>query len=125
MLRECRRVLRPYGRMAFHVILVASSLSERDNARAVAAGPPHVTASASYPDLLTHAGFGEIEEFDLTDQYRITAAAWFHESARAAKQLEEIYGIEEFQQSQEERREALAAIEGGLLKRSLFAAQAS
>jgi len=111
--------------MAFHVIFVASGLSERDNARAVAAGPSHVTASTSYPDLLAHAGFGEIDEFDLTDQYRLTAAAWLYESARAAKQLEEIYGIDDFRREQQEREEALAAIERGLLKRSLFTAQVS
>lgn len=111
--------------MAFHVIFVASGLSERDRDRAVAAGPAYVLASGSYPDLLAFAGFGEIDELDLTDQYLTTAAAWLHESTGAAKQFEEIFGIEEFRQGQQEREEALAAIEGGLLKRSLFAAQAS
>ncbi len=106
--------------MAFHVIFVAPGLGDQDIARAVAAGPPQVSASASYPDLLALAGFGEIDEVDLTDQYRVTAAAWLHESAVAAKQLEEIFGIEEFRRGQQEREETLAAIEGGLLKRSLF-----
>ncbi len=111
--------------MAFHVIFFAAGLSEGDRARAIAAGPPHVSASASYPDLLAVAGFGEIDEVDLTDQYRVAAAAWLHESAGAASQLEELFGIEEFQRKQQERQETVAAIEGGLLSRSLFAAQAS
>ena len=111
--------------MAFHIIFVASGLSERDRERAVAAGPPDVSASGSYRDLLAVAGFDAIDEIDLTGQYRRTAAAWFHESTRAAKQLEEIFGIEEFRRGQQEREDALAAIEGGLLRRSLFVAQAS
>jgi len=111
--------------MAFHVLFVASDLSDRDRVGAVAAGPSYVSASASYPDLLASAGFGDIDELDLTDQYRLTAAAFLHESARAAKQLEEIFGIEEFRLAQQEREDTLAAIEGGLLRRSLFVAQAS
>ncbi len=109
--------------MAFHVILVAPGLSERDGARAIAAGPLYVSASASYPDLLALAGFSEIEEVDLTDQYRATAAAWLHESARAAEQLEEVFGSEEYRRAQQERAETLVAVESGLLRRSLFAAQ--
>ena len=100
-------------------------LGRVDEGGAIAAGPLHVAASASYPDLLALAGFGEIDEVDLTDQYRVTAAAWLHESARATEQLEEIVGIEEFRRGQQEREEAMAAIESGFLRRSLFAAQAS
>ncbi len=109
--------------MAFHVILVAPGLSERDGARAIAAGPLYVSASASYPDLLALAGFSEIEEVDLTDEYRATAAAWLHESARAAEQLEAVFGSEEYRRAQQERAETLVAVESGLLRRSLFAAQ--
>ena len=111
--------------MAFHVIFVAAGLSKQDRVRAIAAGPPHVAALESYPDLLASAGFGDIEEVELTDQYRQTAKAWLQESARAARQLEEILGIEEFRRGQQEREETIAAIEGGFLRRSLFAAQAS
>lgn len=110
--------------MAFHVISVARGLSEGDKTRAVVAGPPYVSASRTYPDLLALAGFGEIDELDLTDQYQQTAAAWLHESTRAAKHLEEIYGIDEYRESQQERERTLAAIEAGVLKRSLFVAQA-
>ncbi len=124
MLRACRRVLRPDGRMAFHVIFVASGLSEGDTARAGGAGPPYVSAAGSYADLLASAGFGEIDELDVTDEYWVTAEAWLRESAGAATQLEEIFGAKEFRQRQQEREETLAAIEGGLLRRSLFAAQA-
>ena len=111
--------------MAFDVIFVAPGLSDRDRARANAAGPPHVAASASYPDLLALAGFGKIDEVDLTDQYRVTAAAWLHESARATEQLERVFGTEEFRRGQQERQETLTAIESGLLRRSLFTAQAN
>ncbi len=124
MLRASRRVLRPGGRTAFHVIFVAAGLSEGDRVRAVAAGPPHVSAPGSYPDLVADAGFGRVDEVDLTDQYRQAAVAWLRESARAAKQLGELFGIEEFQRRQQEREETVAAIEDGLLRRSLLTAQA-
>ncbi len=125
MLRACSRVLRPGGRIAFHVIFVAAGLSKQNRVRAVAAGPPYVAALESYPNLLASAGFGDIEEVDLTDQYRLTAEAWLQESARAAQQLEEIFGIEEFRRGQQEREETMAAIEGGFLRRALLAARAS
>ncbi len=111
--------------MAFHVIFVASGLSEEDTARADRAGPPYVAAAGSYADLFASAGFGEIDELDLTDEYRVTAEAWLRGSTRAARQLEEIFGVEEFRQRQQEREATLAAIEGGLLRRSLFVAQAN
>lgn len=111
--------------MAFHVIFVAPGLSEQDREWAVVAGPPHVSTSESYTDLLASAGFDQIEEVDLTDQYQRTAAAWLNESTLAAPHLEESLGVEEFRRGQQGRQEAQAAIEAGLLRRSLFAAQAS
>ena len=111
--------------MAFHVILIPPGLSERNQAQAAAAGPAYVSASASYPDLLALAGFGEIDEVDLTDQFRVTATAWLHESARAAEQLEEVFGSEDYRKGQQERAEIVSAVEGGLLRRSLFAAESS
>lgn len=109
--------------MAFHVIHIAPDLSDLDRARATTAGPPWVATSAEYPRLLDLAGFGENAEVDLTDQYRATAAAWLDESARAAGQLEEIFGVDEHRRMQQERQETLTAIESGVLKRSLFVAQ--
>lgn len=111
--------------MAFHVIFVAPGLSEQDRERAVVAGPAHAAAAENYPDLLTSAGFDQIEEVDVTNQYRRTAAAWLNESTRATPYLEQSLGIEEFRRGQQERQKAQAAIEGGLLRRSLFAARAS
>ena len=108
--------------MGFHVIHIAPGLSDRDSVRAVAAGPAYVAASASYPDLLALAGFTELEEVDVTDQWRVTAAAWLDESAHAAEELKEIFGIEEYRQAQQEREETLAAIDSGLLRRSLLVA---
>ena len=111
--------------MASRSAKAAGPLVPATGASTIAAGPPYVSAAASYPDLLASAGFGEIAEVDLTDQFRVTAAAWLHESARAADQLEQIFGAEEFRQGQREREETLAAIEGGLLRRSLFVARPS
>ncbi|MDH3294162.1 MAG: hypothetical protein OER95_07560 [Acidimicrobiia bacterium] len=110
--------------MAFHVIFVTPGLNDQDEAEAVAAGPPYVSAQTSYPDLLDLAGFDEIDEEDVTDQYRATAAAWLVESARAREELVKIVGMEEFRRGQNEREESVAAIEAGLLRRALFAARA-
>ncbi len=90
----------------------------------MAAGPPFVSAQAGYSDLLAAAGFEEIEEIDVTGEYRETAAAWLRECTGAARDLTAIFGEENFLQGQRERRESLAAIEDGLLRRSLFTARA-
>jgi hypothetical protein len=124
VLRACRRVLRRNGKTAFHVISVPPGLSRGEQIRAVEIGPVHARVDGSYADLLIAAGFGGVEEFDITDQFRETIATWHFASAAAADELEQVYGVEEFRQSQLHHLRRLEAIDDGMLIRSLFVATA-
>lgn len=92
--------------------------------RAVEIGPVYGRVDGRYPDLLTAAGFRDVEEFDITDQFRETIVAWHSASAAAAGELEQVYGVEDFRQSQLHHLERLEAIDNGMLKRSLLVATA-
>jgi len=109
--------------MVFHVIAVAEGLTETDRSNAVEAGPAFVTAEAEYSNLLSAAGFDRIQIRDDSVSYRKTAAAWLHEWARDAEDLEPLFGAEEFSDRHARRRDALNAIDRGLLRRYLIAAQ--
>ena len=74
--------------------------------------------------LLSAAGFADIEEFDVTDAYRRTQQMWFDEWATRADELERLLTAEVVAERQDERRRTLAAIDAGLLTRSLFTAVA-
>jgi MPBQ/MSBQ methyltransferase len=68
------QALRRGGLTAFTVIFPPSGLSAAESRRAIEAGPPNCGLRTSYPSLLRSAGFGEIEERDLTADYLATAS---------------------------------------------------
>ena len=72
MLRECRRVLRPDGVLAFHAIEAAAGLDLSTRRKAHRAGPPAVAVRTSYQSLLHTAGFRDVEVTDLTAEYLAT-----------------------------------------------------
>ncbi len=74
-------------------------------------------------DLLRSAGFTEIAETDVTDEFLRIARALLEARDRLATELRESEGESEFTKEQAERRARVAAIEGGLLRRSLFVAE--
>ena len=76
VLRACRRVLQPGGRLAFLTIQPAAGLSPRQRRRANEIGPPHVAVRTSYQSLLRSAGFVDVEAADVTSAYRATQVAW-------------------------------------------------
>ncbi|HEU4759487.1 MAG TPA: hypothetical protein VFT91_05835 [Dehalococcoidia bacterium] len=124
MLRACWRVLRPGGRMAFYTIFIAEGLSERDYRRAARARGPGITSwRRQQSDLLRSAGFVEIEELDLTDEFLRVARAWLAARSRRAAELRQAEGAEEFEQRLRESRAGVRAIEAGLIRRALFVAR--
>ena len=109
--------------MAFHVIFPTAGLGRKASARAVAAGPQWVATPAAYPTLLAEAGFASTQETDVTAEFRETAAAWLKETLASADGLAKLLGFEEYRRSVAERRDMLAAIDDGLLRRALFTAE--
>lgn len=122
MLRACRNLLRAGGRMAFTTILVAPGLDATQHRRAVRAGPWQVLARRSYPELLEQAGFTDVIDVDVSEDYGRIQAAWLDATETRADEVRQLTSDVEFREAQSDRRRARAAIEEGLLRRSLITA---
>lgn len=122
MLRANRRVLRPGGRLAFSTIHAAPGLDPRARRRAHAAGPPGVALRTSHRSLLASAGFVDVDEIDQTEDYHETQQAWLAGWERHQDEVRGIFGSEVFSDKTNDRRVTVAAIEGGLLRRSMYVA---
>jgi cyclopropane fatty-acyl-phospholipid synthase-like methyltransferase len=122
-LRATRSALRPGGRTAFTAIFPAAGLTAAESRRAIEAGPPNCGLRTSYPGLLRSAGFVDVEERDLTADYHATATRKLEVAEHFAEGMIEMLGRQDYDEMQAERRSAVAAIEGGLLRRSLFIAR--
>ena len=124
MLRACKRLLRPAGRVAFYTIFVPSGLSQAEYRRAARAGPSAVTSRGrQQADLLRSAGFAGVREIDVTEAFLRATRAWYEARARYAGQLSEAEGEASFHERQRDYRLQAQAIEAGLLRRSLFVAE--
>jgi cyclopropane fatty-acyl-phospholipid synthase-like methyltransferase len=124
VLRACEQLLRSGGRLAFTTIHVTTGLDPGRHRGAVRAGPPHVATRRPYPELVEQAGFVDVSVVDVTDDYARTQRAWFDEYEAHAEQLRRLVSEEEFASGQVERRRTRAAIEDGVLCRSLLTATA-
>jgi cyclopropane fatty-acyl-phospholipid synthase-like methyltransferase len=122
VLRACRRLLRAGGRMAFTTIYVPEGLDARQHRRGVRAGPWHVSTRRPYPELVAQAGFTDVIEIDVTDDYARTQQAWFDISEAHADDLRRVMSNADFAFAQRNRRIASDAIAAGLLRRGLFVA---
>lgn len=69
VLAECRRVIRPGGRMAFSVIYIVPGLSPVDHAAAIATAPAFAKSDKSYPALIVETGWTIRERHDLTSAF--------------------------------------------------------
>ena len=108
--------------MAFTTILVAPGLDATQHRRAVRAGPWQVFARRPYPALVDQAGFTDIVEVDVSEDYGRIQAAWLDANEARAEAVRRLISATEFQTAQADRRRARAAIEEGLLRRSLITA---
>jgi cyclopropane fatty-acyl-phospholipid synthase-like methyltransferase len=122
MLRACHSLLRPGGRTAFTTILVAPGLDAAQHRRAVRAGPWQVLARRPYLELVAQAGFTNIVEVDVSEDYGRIQAAWLDATEARADEIRQLTSDLEFREAQADRRRARAAIEEGLLRRSLITA---
>jgi hypothetical protein len=69
--------------MAFFVIGVSAGLAPGDHRRAVRAGPPAVSDIEQIAERTRQAGFAEVTETDVTEEYLATSNSW----ARALEAL--------------------------------------
>lgn len=122
VLRACRQLLRPGGRLVFTTIHVTPGLDDRQRRQANRAGPVQVAARQEYVDLVGRAGFTDIVEVDLTEEYATTQRAWYEATEHRAEEIRQFVSDLDFAEAQADRRATLAAIAAGLLRRSLFTA---
>lgn len=108
--------------MAFLTIQLPNGLSRSDRARARNAGPRAVDSRGSHPSMLRRAGFDLVIERDVTVPFLDTAKAWLRESEALTNELAALEPEGGFDERQEDRRRMIAAIEEGLLVRTLFVA---
>jgi ubiquinone/menaquinone biosynthesis C-methylase UbiE len=124
VLRECLRLLRPGGKMAFYTIFIPLGLAPARYRRAARAGPRAVTSwGRSQTELLRAAGFALVREEDVTPQFLATTRAWHDGRARFLVELSEAEGADTVTERQCDCQIQERAIEEGLLRRGLFVAE--
>lgn len=123
MLRALKHQLRPGGQTAFLTIHVAPGLSAAARRRAAREGPRAVAARRDHLNMLRNAGYVDAIEIDATATFLHTARAWLQESERLGDELAPLEPHGAFAERQAERRRMIAAMEDGLLLRSLYSAR--
>ena len=122
MLRACRDVLSPGGRLAFYTIYIPTGLPPAVYQRAKEAGPRAAGTPEDHQVMLASSGFTDIRETDVTAQYLATLRALLASRQRHARALRREAGAEEYERRVTENRNAAAAAEAGILHRSLIVA---
>jgi len=120
VLRACRRLLRPGGRIAYFTIFTTPGLSKRDHRRAVRLGPRAVASRREQAELLQAAGLVEVLETDVTADFLETARRWVGYASKFEGELRSTLGDTLFDEQQTARRAMITAVEQGLLSRALF-----
>jgi hypothetical protein len=120
VLRACRDLLRPGGRIAFTTIYIAPGVSARDYRRASRARGPGAAEKRAMMELFEAAGFSDVRERDVTAAFARTTRAYVETSERYAGELRSAWGVDKFAEYQRDRRATLALIREGILRRGLF-----
>ena len=120
MLRGCKRVLKPGGRLAFFVVAT-------DDSAPVAPTDSYdgfVTEASGYRPIVEEAGFRSIESSDVTDAFLSMSLRWLAVAADLEDDLRSALGHDVFDDKLQSREETRDAIESGELRRLLFTATA-
>jgi ubiquinone/menaquinone biosynthesis C-methylase UbiE len=120
VLAECRRVVRPGGRMAFSVIYIPTGLSQRDHAQAAATAPEFVESEADYPTLLAQTGWRILEHHDLTEVFERSCRHRLQIEAQRHEELVPLIGATEFAARRARLEGRLSVLAQRHLRRDLF-----
>ena len=122
VLEDCRRAIRPGGRMVFSVISIAPGLSDVGFRSALENGPPYIESDRPYTALLEQTDWRVTECIDVTADFvatvrRVVEAQQAHEAA-----LRALLGTVEALRRIVSMKDRLAAREAGVHRRELFVA---
>jgi hypothetical protein len=123
VLRACRKLLKPGGRLACATIYIDPSASDRDYRRAARVRGPGSATRRAMTELLEGAGFVGVRERDVTTAFLRTARAYVDTSAQFRDELLAAWGDELFADRLRDRTATLELIETGVLRRGIFAAR--
>ena len=123
MLRACRALLKPGGRIAFATIYVAPGVSAQDYRRAARARGRGAASTRSVVDLLDAAGFVNVRELDVTKAFARTTRAYFDTSKMLREALRAEWGAKTFDERLQNQHSTLALIKRGVLRRGIFTAR--
>lgn len=120
VLAECRRVIRPGGRMAFSVISIPPGLSPEDHARAVETAPEFTESETGYPELIAATGWTIRARHDVTAEFTANCRKKLRVEAGLRPELEPLTGAAEFDARRARMRRRIAVLDCGHLRRELF-----
>lgn len=124
-MRECRRILKPGGRIAGYLIHTPPGLAAAEYERAIELGPAQSATPEPLAELVAAAGLDLVALRNVTSDFRQTCRAILdarrdHETALRAEEGDEL-----FEDGQARKEAMLAGIDEGLLLRSLLVAERS
>ena len=119
-LKECRRLIRTSGRMAFSVIYLADGVTRTDIDRAAASGPSLIDAPVSYPEMLQQAGWQIEFQRGVTREFAEAIARHAKEYEARADDLAAIMGKGDYAEALAKLRSKQQYIKDGIVKRCVY-----
>ena len=120
MLRGCKRVLKPGGRLAFFVVATVDSTTVAPTG----SFDGFVTEASGYQPIVEEAGFRSIECSDVTEAFQSMSLRWLTVAADLEDDLRSALGNDVFDDKLQSRKDTRDAIDSGELQRLLFTATA-
>ena len=125
LLQESRRVARDNAIMHFSVILPAQGLVQSEHEKVLATGPPFIGVDGSYSELLQATGWRVAECQDVTAEYRNSLQRLVDGIYDNEKELADLLGEDELIAKREHRKDQIALITNGSMRREAFVAIAA
>jgi len=117
VLRACKRVLVPGGRLVFDVVAVPEAFSGHDD---LEDDYGFVATAVPYVELLAQAGFTDIGSRDTTLEYLEVAGRWLAAARDLETELKIVVGDEIFDDKYKSRAVSYEMIKAGELGRTLY-----
>ncbi len=124
VLTECRRVVRPGGRMAFTVIEVVPDLAPDAHTIAVESGPEFVDSESPYVNLLEESGWTLSKVEDVTSEFQSMARRLLQSRESRREALVALLGAEDVEEMIDRNRGTVASTKKRRLRRRIYLAEA-